>query len=256
MSLVEATLFGIDNKVEMALDILRMYEPKDGYDLAFSGGKDSLVIKSLADMAGVKYRPFFNFTTVDPPQLLKYIREYHADVIWVRPEESMWKLIIRKGFPPTRLIRYCCQVLKERYSYGKIIITGVRASESNGRSKYKIVDNCQKTASIHINPILSWSNEEVWEFIGDNGLPYCELYNLGFDRIGCVLCPNGSKRQKLLQTIIFPSFYKAYIRAFDKMLELGRRKGKVFKKNWKTGQEVMDWWLNLEAAEDTEPQLF
>lgn len=51
------------DKVETAIQRIKMFEPSDGYYLAFSGGKDSVVIKALADMAGVKYDAHYNVTS-------------------------------------------------------------------------------------------------------------------------------------------------------------------------------------------------
>ena len=51
MALIEETLFGTVDKVQIAIDRLKAFEPADGYWLAFSGGKDSVVIKRLAQMA-------------------------------------------------------------------------------------------------------------------------------------------------------------------------------------------------------------
>ena len=53
--LIEHTLLGVVDKVENAIEVLRTFEPREGYYLAFSGGKDSIVIKALCDLAGVKY---------------------------------------------------------------------------------------------------------------------------------------------------------------------------------------------------------
>lgn len=133
-------IYGKD-KVETAIDTLRFFEPKDGsgYYLAFSGGKDSVVLKALADMAGVKYDAHYNVTSVDPPELVRFIKQEHPDVIFDHPvdkdgkPQTMWKLIRKKKYPPTRLSRYCCAVLKESGGIGRTTITGVRWAESNNR---------------------------------------------------------------------------------------------------------------------------
>lgn len=107
------------DKVDKAIMRLQSYEPPEGYYLCFSGGKDSVVIKALADMAGVKYDAHYSITTVDPPELIYFIREHHKDVEFEYPRDNdgnritMWNLIPRKQMPPTRLARYCCQYLKE-----------------------------------------------------------------------------------------------------------------------------------------------
>ena len=67
-------------KLEVAIQRLKTFEPSEGYYLAFSGGKDSVVIKALADMAGVKYDAHYNVTSVDPPELVRFIKEKYPDV--------------------------------------------------------------------------------------------------------------------------------------------------------------------------------
>ena len=99
------------SKIEVAIKRLQLYEPEEGYYLAFSGGKDSIVIKALADMAGVKYDAHYNVTSVDPPELIYFIRENYQDVKWEYPRYkdgtriTMWNLIPRKEMPPTRIVR-------------------------------------------------------------------------------------------------------------------------------------------------------
>ncbi len=80
----------------------------------FSGGKDSVVLKWLFEQAGVPYQARFSRTSVDPPELLKFINKYHPDVIKEDPRISMFKLIVKKGFPPTRVCRYCCSEYYEK----------------------------------------------------------------------------------------------------------------------------------------------
>ncbi|GAH28018.1 unnamed protein product, partial [marine sediment metagenome] len=78
--LVEKTIFGeIIDKVQTAIDRLKQFEPPEGYYLAFSGGKDSIVIKELADMAGVSYDAHYNNTTIDPPELVYFIKDIYPD---------------------------------------------------------------------------------------------------------------------------------------------------------------------------------
>ena len=70
----------LQKKEEMAIDFLRTMERPEGYYLAFSGGKDSVVIKHLAEKAGVKFRAVYRVTSVDPPELVQFIKEKHPDV--------------------------------------------------------------------------------------------------------------------------------------------------------------------------------
>lgn len=135
-------IYGKD-KVQTAIDTLRFFEPKDGsgYYLAFSGGKDSVCIKALADMAGVKYEAHYHVTSVDPPELVRFVKAEYPDVAFEHPKDktgkpiTMWGLIRKKKYPPTRLARYCCAALKENGGIGRTTVTGVRWSESTNRMK-------------------------------------------------------------------------------------------------------------------------
>ena len=109
----------LNEKVKASIERLKAFEPKDGsgYYLAFSGGKDSVVTKALMDMAGVKYDATYRVTSVDPPELVRFIKEKHPDVKREIPHYksgpmagkpiTMWTLIPYKLMPPTRLARYC-----------------------------------------------------------------------------------------------------------------------------------------------------
>lgn len=125
-------------KVEKAITRLQMFQPPEGYYLAFSGGKDSVVIKRLAEMAGINYTAHYNVTSVDPPELVRFIREKHPDVSCDIPRDRagkqihMWNLIHRKG-PPLKLKRFCCEALKETQGDGHVVVTGVRWAESVNR---------------------------------------------------------------------------------------------------------------------------
>lgn len=95
-------------KERKAIDRLRAFVPPDGepYYLCYSGGKDSDCIRILADLAGVPHEIHHNLTTVDAPETVRYIKSIPGGIIH-RPERSMWRLIVEKKYPPTRLARYC-----------------------------------------------------------------------------------------------------------------------------------------------------
>lgn len=270
------------DKVEIAKQRLRSFEPKEGYRLAFSGGKDSCVLKALADMAGVKYDAHYSVTSVDPPELVRFIREKHPDVIFdVQREEifdedgeivgeravTMWNLIPRKLMPPTRLARYCCSVLKESGGEHRLTLTGVRWAESVKR-KYNrhlvdigatpktaimlnndndearhLVDTCYKKRKTTVNPIIDWTDDDVWEFIREYNVPYCELYDQGYKRLGCIGCPMNPETAAR-DFLRYPKYKEAYLRAFGRMLEEREKRGlKTTIVNWDTPEDVMAWWL-------------
>ena len=243
--LCEDTLFGKVDKVQQAIDLIRTYEPDTGYYVGISGGKDSTVIYKLIKLAGVKAEFHFNVTTVDPPEIIKFIRQNFSDVIFDYPNESMFKLIIRYGFPPTRHIRYCCSKLKEVKGRGRITVFGIRSQESNKRSNRKIIEFCYKQHKHIFLPILHWTEDDVWEFHDVFNLPHVELYDRGYTRVGCILCPLATTKVKLQHINDYPRFASAFIKTFDKMLA-NRDRSKIKDDCWKNGEEVFYNWIHTE----------
>lgn len=131
----------IDEKEKMAIEFLQAMERPEGYYLAFSGGKDSCVCKHLCDKAGVKYKAVYRVTSVDPPELVKFIKEKHPDVIREIPHDdegnpiTMWNLCVRNMMLPLQQMRFCCKELKETGGKGMLTITGVRWAESSRRAR-------------------------------------------------------------------------------------------------------------------------
>lgn len=119
-------------KEQQAIKRLQLFEPKaeeEPYYLAYSGGKDSDAILILAELAGVRYEAVHNHTTVDAPETVYYVRS-KPNVRINYPALSMWRLIVKKLMPPTRISRYCCDELKEHGGEGRRVVTGVRRAES------------------------------------------------------------------------------------------------------------------------------
>lgn len=261
----------MDEKINKAIDRIRfsydlaLNRGKEQLYVAFSGGKDSQAIAELCRLANIKYTLNYNMTGIDHPELIYFMRQHYPDLIWHPYEKSMWKLIVLKGFPPTRLVRFCCEYLKERGGDGEFCVTGVRWAESNNRKnnrkpfenngknrKNSILFNdndegrrdferCIPKSKIVINPIIDWTEQDVWSFINRQNLPYCELYDNGYRRLGCIGCPMAGAKQMLKEFKQQPKIKALYIRAFDRML-----KEHNYKKlpTWKSGQEVFDWWTS------------
>lgn len=103
-----------------------------------------------------------------------------------------------------------------------------------------MIDTCYKRRKTVLNPIIDWSDAEVWEFIKTYNVPYCDLYDKGYKRLGCIGCPmSGQQLEELEQ---FPQIKRAYLRAFSKMLE--ERKAKQLDTEWETPEEVLNWWVS------------
>ena len=243
----DLTLFGERDKVQMAVDLLQHYEKMTdgaGYYLAFSGGKDSCVIKELANMAGVKYDAHYNLTTIDPPELVHFIKREHSDVIIDRPEQPLLSRLVYFGFP-NRKRRWCCKEYKERGGSGRYVITGVRRAESNNRKNRRGIEICRNDSTkIFVNPIIEWDDSDVWTFIRSNNLPYCRLYDEGWKRVGCLFCPFASKRDRKMHAERYPKIRDAFIRAFSKRYEYLKDNKIESWKRWKSGEEMFWWWMS------------
>ena len=251
--LEENTLFGIENKVEDALAMLKAVEPPDGYYVAFSGGKDSIVIKDLVIKSGVKYEIHYNNTTIDPPEVTRFIREHHPDVIQHFPERSYFKEIVRKGFP-LRQARWCCTYLKEKGGTGRTVVTGIRAQESARRSKRSCYEkDWRDKTKIYLHIIFKWSEADVWEYIKTYGLLYCELYDRGWKRIGCLGCPMVTYKERERVLNLYPRVKKQYQKAFVALYEKKKSEGKTSVDRWKDGETMFYWWITSKEEKEDNP---
>jgi phosphoadenosine phosphosulfate reductase len=214
---------------------------KDGLYLGFSGGKDSLVVKDLLKRAGVPYVTHYHITTCDPPELIQFIRSEYPDVIFDRPATTIWKLIVEKG-PPLARKRYCCKILKENHGFGKdrMVVLGIRKNESKNRAKKRReIESCISRNEYIFNPIFEWTEQDVWDYIRYRNLKYCSLYDEGWKRIGCVMCPIGDQ---IAEAKRWPIYAENYKRAFKRLYQKGIDTGKPFY-NWRSGEEMYYWWI-------------
>ena len=260
-------------KIDMAIERIKMFEPTEGYYVAFSGGKDSQCIYHLCKEAGVKFDAHYNITGIDPPELVYFIRENYPNVQRHQHEKSIFQLMEEKGLP-TRMNRFCCSTLKESGGEGRFVITGVRWSESRKRKSNRnmvefdsygsqskkaiakrelflnsdnderrmMIENCAVKGKHILNPIIDWSLQDVWQYLNDRNIEHCKLYDEGNSRLGCIGCPLSSNQKKELEQ--YPKFKENYKRAIarwlPKYLERRRLKGEI--PLYTTVEEWYLWW--------------
>lgn len=263
--------------------------------ISYSGGKDSSVMIDLAEhcLESGDYEVMYSHTSADAPQTVQFIRaefkrlsQKGVKCIDYIPrykdgtQITMWNLIPRKKMPPTRLVRYCCQKLKETSTPNRMCATGVRKSESQGRKgrdvfsvrgKTKktgqyysfehaeevfresneindpnwdcnLIRNMKQNKDIVVNPIYEWSDRDVWQYIAKSNVKINPLYYppYSYRRVGCIGCPMNTSSQKEFSD--YPQYKQAYIKAFDRMIEERAKAG--LKTKWNNGKEVFHWWIN------------
>jgi len=245
----------LPDMVDRAIDLLRTHEPAEGYYLAFSGGKDSCAIKRLAQLSGVKFDAFYNNTTIDPPELVRFIKKEHPDVKWNNPAMPMMtRVATAPKVPPTRVARWCCEEYKETTGSDRVRIFGVRAAESKAR-KRRWSEVAGFDGALIICPIVHWSDEKLWGFIREYGVAYCSLYDEGYSRLGCVGCPLGSRKNQDREFLRWPRYRdnwkKAIIQNWEKWKDIPRQRDGLprFQSKFKSGEDFWNWWITAKAPD-------
>ncbi len=250
-------IFDIDmlsglNKIETAIALIQAAEPMQGFYGAFSGGKDSEITKDLTKRAKVKADWHYCVSPFDPPAIYQHIRTNHPDVAWDYYVRGFWNLVVEKGLP-TRKNRWCCEYIKEAGGEGRVLIVGNRSEESNTRNKQKCFEKHSrypKVDKIFVRPIITWTKSEVWEYIDTYKLQVCSLYSKGFERLGCIMCPVANYKKRLFEMEYFPKIAYLWRRTcqfiVDERLSRGNltKRGKPYKYQHQTGDELFDWWLS------------
>ena len=237
----ENTLFAEEFENE-AIERIRKFSQlseKMGYIpvLGFSGGKDSQVCYDLCKRAGIQFRAVFNHC-FESAETLQFIREYYPEVEWRREvKQGFFANMVRNHncSCPTVEIAYCCEDYKHNSKYVDMAsILGVRRAESAKRAKrnilgvknktsYKknraIIDEYFKTQcvasgspnEILLNPIVDWSDAEVWEYINNHQLPLNPTYRVS-DRVGCIICPKATFTANYHALMKYPKLIDCVIR--------------------------------------------
>ena len=219
----------LQTKIERAIRLLKSAERAakrfdQPVEVCYSGGKDSDVILELARMSGINYRAIYKNTTIDPPGTIKHCKEMGVEI--VQPKQTFYEVIENRGYP-TRMRRFCCEVLKE-YKILDVAVQGIRRAESIKRSQMygepqicRIYNGNKKNHVSVFLPILEWTDKDVSDFIAMRGIQCHPLY---YDeqgrfccnrRLGCMGCPqkHDNGRAEFLER---PRLVKAWLRAGEK----------------------------------------
>ena len=212
----------LDKKIKFAIRLMQQaatMAEKVGQplEICYSGGKDSDVILTLAEMAEINYKGIYKHTGIDPKGTITHAKE--RGCIVMPPKKKFKECIVEAGFP-ARIRRHCCRVLKEYKVYDYAVV-GVRRDESAKRNaRYKEPEQCKvyskNEKTRQYLPILEWSAHDIEEFIIGEGIKCHPLYydeNGKFHverRLGCIGCPLKSKKKRIEDFLQHPNYIKLY----------------------------------------------
>lgn len=263
----------LEEKIRHSVELIRKgekmaleFDPVNGYHLAFSGGKDSQVLYHITKMAGVRFKAHMNLTSVDPPEVLRFIRREYPDVILHTPPMSIYKLAKERQLLPARNKRWCCAELKERRSDNSVQLLGIRKEESENRKRRNEIeaDNHKLSTTLDqweeheevmhqcsvggdnllISPIIHWTEQDIWQFMNTNNIPHCSLYDEGFKRIGCILCPMHGYKQKVIEQKRWPHSKRQWIETIQWLMN-----NKWKNLHFPTAELYFRWWISGKSLE-------
>ena len=202
--------------------------------ISYSGGKDSLVTYALVRKAlpDKDYKVLFVDTGIEFPETVQYVKESSRIlgfedklIIEQVPSDVFWKAFEMFG-PPGRDFRHCCKFAKlapikraidELYKGNQCIsFVGQRRYESFQRTGSDVWQNSYISNQINVSPIQNWTSLLIWMYIMWRKLPYNPLYDTGYERIGCWVCPSSDIAQLNILKANHPNLYEKLHEAVDK----------------------------------------
>lgn len=222
----------VQDTIKKVFNIYISYRKKvDIFYVAFSGGKDSVVALDIVQRAlpHNEFKVVFGNTDMEFPtttELVQKLSRKCSDegIEFLEAASNMTSKESWNIFgPPARKVRWCCTVhktapvinmLSDKFANGKlrcVMITGVRGDESVSRSGYDEMSMGKKMAGQYsFHPILEWSSAEIYLYIYSQGLLLNDAYKYGFNRVGCIMCPNSSEKHEYIKRQCFPELVDEY----------------------------------------------
>jgi len=105
-----------------------------------------------------------------------------------------WKFLVKAPF---KISEKCCNVMKKNPLKEYKCFIGTMAQESHLRKQQYLRTGCNSfNNKIRSMPLSFWLKEDIWNYIHSKNLPYCEIYDKGIERTGCMFCMFGVHLEK------------------------------------------------------------
>jgi phosphoadenosine phosphosulfate reductase len=97
--------------------------------------------------------------------------------------------------------KLCCNIrkiepLKRAFKGLKVWICGLRREQAVTRQNMQMVEWDNENQLIKINPLINWKEDDIWNFINKQGIPYNKLHDKGFPSIGCQPCTRSISKEE------------------------------------------------------------
>jgi phosphoadenosine phosphosulfate reductase len=230
------------DKLNIAIDTLRRFNGSIPFDVFFSSGKDSIVMNKIFELADVNFHRIFYDIPLVHHSFREFVKENYPNTIFLKPKTPLKELCLLKKAMPTRIMRFCCEYMKEYYNSPLYSCLGVRKEESFSRKKrsfFELSYNYRfKFFQARINIIVNWSNVDIMTFINDYNILLPDWY-LQYKRQGCLGCPMSYSRRKEL-LVDFPEYYNHWYYAGRHLFN----NCPSIRKKFNSIENLMEWWLS------------
>ena len=153
----------------------------------------------IAQLAGVRYEGHMNLTSVDPPDVIRFVKQHYPEIELIRPKESIYQIAVEKTLLPTQRVRWCCNEYKENAGAGKVTLIGIRHQESTRRVKRNEVEISSRKFSGTLEGFEQYREEKLKEPHKGRPVKGVNITNATGERtIGCI----SGKESLLISPII------------------------------------------------------
>lgn len=271
--------------IQKVYNVYHDYRQKvDVFYVAFSGGKDSIVVLDVVQKAlpHDEFMVLFGDTRMEFSDTYKTVERIkndceHRNIRFYESRADYEPSVSwRKFGPPSTVTRWCCSVHKtapqvlllrellNKPDFSGMAFVGVRGDESTARSKYDFVTfEGKHKGQYSCNVVLDWSSAEIFLYIYMNNLVMNEAYKKGNRRVGCLICPRAAERNDYMNhhcyhdeaEVLVDAIRTAYEKTFpssERLEEFIRNGGWKARKNGRDVAMTIDYSERKDTSDNME----